>query len=69
MITKRPLPLAISMLTLLALAGCGGDVMLFATSTAEQQAVAKVGESLGLERILAMLQIVEETLARLRKQA
>jgi len=49
-----------------ALAGCGGDVMLFAASTAEQQAVAKVGESLGLERILAMLQIVEETLARLR---
>ncbi|MCE9555188.1 MAG: hypothetical protein K8T91_17705, partial [Planctomycetes bacterium] len=49
-----------------ALAGCGGEVMLFATSTAEQQAVAKIGESLGLERILAMLQIVEETLSRLR---
>jgi len=49
-----------------ALAGCDGDVMQFATSTAEQQTVASIGQSLGLERILAMLQIVEETLNRLR---
>jgi len=49
-----------------ALAGCGGEVMQFATSTAEQQAVQSVGQSLGLERVLAMLQIVEETLSRLR---
>ena len=42
-----------------ALAGCGGEVMLFASSTAEPYAVVKVGAALGLVRVFAMLQIVD----------
>ncbi|MCE9546237.1 MAG: DNA polymerase III subunit gamma/tau [Planctomycetia bacterium] len=47
-------------------AGCSGDTLLFAATTDEQQAVAEIGQALGLERILAMFQVVEETLSRLR---
>ena len=48
-----------------AAAGCGSDNFLY-SSRDGQQRVVEAGQRLGLETILAMIEIVEEGLARLR---
>jgi DNA polymerase-3 subunit gamma/tau len=49
-----------------ALVGCGPDLMLH-TSAAEFSDVKTLGEQLGLETLLAMAQILDQTLVRLRQ--
>ena len=49
-----------------ALVGCGPDLMLH-TSSAEFGEVKALGEQLGLETLLAMAQILDQTLVRLRQ--
>jgi DNA polymerase-3 subunit gamma/tau len=49
-----------------AVVGCSPDLMLH-TSSAEFAEVKKLGEDLGLETLLAMAQILDQTLTRLRQ--
>jgi len=49
-----------------AAAGCGADSFLYSSQEQQQQIVETSGQ-LGLETILAMMQIVEESLTRLRR--
>ena len=49
-----------------ALVGCSPDLMLH-TSSAEFAEVKKLGEDLGLETLLAMAQILDQTLTRMRQ--
>ncbi len=49
-----------------ALVGCSPDLMLH-TSAAEHAQIKQLGESLGLETLLAMAQILDHTLTRLRQ--
>ena len=49
-----------------ALVGCAPDLMLH-TSTAEFSDVKSLGEQIGLETLLAMAQILDQTLVRLRQ--
>ena len=49
-----------------AAVGCGSDVLLYASPGGHEQIVA-AGNSLGLQTILAAMQILEQTLSRLRQ--
>ncbi|MBN2292449.1 MAG: hypothetical protein JXM70_08500, partial [Pirellulales bacterium] len=49
-----------------AAVGCSPEVLLYA-SPANQEQIAAVGNSLGLQTILAAMQILEKTLSRLRQ--
>ena len=48
-----------------ALVGCGPDAALY-TSSAENQRVSEIGRRLGLETVLAIAQILDQALSRLR---
>src|SRR5262245_64629961 len=51
---------------LAALVGCSSDLMLH-TAAADYEEVKRLGESLGLETLLAMAQVLDQTLTRLRQ--
>ncbi len=49
-----------------AAVGCSSDVLLYASPSSQEQ-IAAVGNSLGLQTILAAMQIIEQALSRLRQ--